>query len=905
MRLIRRLFFLFCLIATGLVVWGGVYARKEGFTKSWRNTIEREFASRGYHVAIGKVTLGAFRGLVAEDVKFFQDESRSQEVAVLDDVYLDVDLSRILDKQLSINTLDVQDASLSLPLDPSDPKNKARLIVTNLSGRIVVTESLIEIVRAEAEVSGILLSLKGTLIRPPNVKEEASEGELEKRRENLAKFSERSAQLQQVLKYVNEFEFPGEKPTLDIEFRGDLRDIATTTATAKLSTSTLKKKRQPYEIQSLLGEVIFDGRSNSIELKEFEMTDSRGTLDIDASWDQELNRINFKVDSGVDLANLIGLYKKDKRLKEVVFFDSPKITAEGFLNLDDLEQEGAFQFPGEVLGEIHTEKFVSRGTVFNSLDFGFSLAGEKMYLRNLRLDHKTGVAFLNFKYEPGKGDETVKYQMEIKLDPRAFRPFFNERGRKFIDAWDFNDLSSVYIAALGQGPELDIGKWKNEQGVIDIRNFRLNGVEFQQFETEVETDQHFVWFRNVKMSREDGDIVAELAQSDIRTGQWEVKGVVSNTDHIEGAKAFSPKLSQSLKKYQISTPPTIRLHGTIDGRRVEEVGDSPRKNKIHVSFEGNSDARFEFLGKTLALSSPRGEIDIENSRVFVKNFSAGVFGGTVKLDYDSKNVRSSQKPYETRIQVINLPFHEITKLYGGYDASKGTLNADFRFSGNAGSITSLNGDGTASLSDGDLFGIPLMGPLSKMIRKSNPKVAKPDYTVVTEATGTFQVRKGVVSTEDLVALTSGFRIGGRGTISCVDQSVDFDAVVNLRSGPGRLLLTPVSELLTYNCTGTITEPVWKPKHISKMTKLPGQMLSDVANIPMKGLQGIGKKLLGSGQKLWGTPPPEEELEVRRDGNEPDTPSPSAGTPGGGPKGKISPALNNLGRQLFKKKETIE
>ena len=73
MRWIRRLFLFLCLILTGVVIWAGIYARKNGFTESWRNAIEAEFEQRGYYVEIGKITLGAFRGLVAEDIQFFQE----------------------------------------------------------------------------------------------------------------------------------------------------------------------------------------------------------------------------------------------------------------------------------------------------------------------------------------------------------------------------------------------------------------------------------------------------------------------------------------------------------------------------------------------------------------------------------------------------------------------------------------------------------------------------------------------------------------------------------------------------------------------------------------------------------------------------------------------------------------
>src|SRR5690606_6548235 len=107
MRLIRQLFVFACFVFACAAIWAAVHARREGFSASWLNAIEQGFANRGYHVDIGKLTLGAFRGLVAEDVRFFVDAERTREIAFLDDVYLGVDLSRIFDKQISVNMLDV------------------------------------------------------------------------------------------------------------------------------------------------------------------------------------------------------------------------------------------------------------------------------------------------------------------------------------------------------------------------------------------------------------------------------------------------------------------------------------------------------------------------------------------------------------------------------------------------------------------------------------------------------------------------------------------------------------------------------------------------------------------------------------------------------------------------------
>lgn len=823
-----------------MIVWAAVYARKEGFTRSWRDAIEREFGSRGYYVDIGKLTLGAFRGLVAEDVRFFQDETRVQEVAYIDDVYLDVDLSRVLNsKQISINTLDVQEASLSLPLDPSRPDGK-RLRVTNLSGRVVITESVIEIVKAEASLVGVDLSIKGSLVRPALDEEKTvSEEDKVNRANSLA---DRRRQLLGFLQEFEAYAFSNGRPEVAIEFRGDLADLATTTASASLRTPAFSKQGQTYRVESLNAEVRFDGRANRAEIDSFQVRDAKGVLDLVGDWTQDGGRLNFTMESNADIASLAALFWNDKKFGEVVFFNPPEVKASGHLTLGSRDS-GQTGFPGEIIGQIRAERFVTRGTVFTGLDFGFSAAGDRFYLRNLRLDHKTGVAFLNLKYEPGKGDESVQYQTEIKLDPLVFRPFFDEKGRKFIDAWNFGEASTIYIAAAGKGADWAPGGWSN-RGVIDLRHFRLNGVAFEEMESDFETDGTTQWFRNVALVREEGKIVAELAQNNLKSKLWEVKGVVSTVDPVEGARAFSPKLSKALERYRHSSPPTIRLAGLLDARRDEEVGDESRRNELKIAFSGGGDARYDFLGKTLTLREPGGEVTVAGSRVHLTSLKAGVFGGSFELEYDAKNVRSKDQPFEASVRVSSVPLEAVTKHYGDRDAIKGRVDSAFTLSGNAGQVGSINGQGTAQIEDGYLFAIPVLGPLSKLISKGDSSGGNGGHSIAKEASATFSITNGLISTNDIEALTQAFRVRGAGTVSLVDQSVDLEAIVNTRGGLSRAILTPISELLTYSCTGTVMEPVWKPKHISNLGKVPAQLISEMTNIPIEGLRKIGQGIFG-------------------------------------------------------------
>jgi hypothetical protein len=849
MRLIRLLFLLACLAATCTAVWAAVFARREGFSESWRNAIELEFAERGYQVDIGKLTLGAFRGLVAEDVRFFQDATRTQEVAYIDDVFLDVDLSRILNKQVSINTLDVQNARLSLPLDPARPR---RLHVTGLSGRIVITESVIEIVKAEASVAGLDLEVKGSLVRPPLGGEKDHPGDP---REREAAFTERRRQFLRFLREFETYEFAEARPRVSIEFRGDLEDLATLTASARITAPAFRKHGQTYQVRSLDALVRFDGRENLARMEELAVRDEKGLFQATGEWTRKGNRLDFTATSTADIAGLTGLFWNEKKLGEVVFFTPPSIEASGHLDFN-LLRAPVRGFPGEIIGDVRTERFVTRGTVFSGAKFGFSLAGERFYLRNLRLDHKTGVAFLNLKYEPGKGDQTIQYQTEIKLDPLVFRPFFDERGRKIIDSWNFNETSSIYIAAVGQGETWKFTSWKN-RGVIDLRQFRLNGVDFLELETDYESDGANQWFRNVSLVRPEGKILAEVAQNDRAARTWDVKGVVSTVDLVEGARAFNPKLSKALEKYRHSSPPTIRLAGRLDGRRNEEVGEQPRRNELTVSFSGGGDAHYDFLGKTLTLSEPVGEVRISGSRVHLTHLTASVFGGGIDLRYEVEDVRSPEPPFRMHATLRGVPLERVTRHYGEKGDITGAVDLDLDLTGKIGRIASFQGVGSARISEGYLFAIPVLGPLSALLPGqggNNPAGGTASKgngpgNIAKEASANFRIENGVLATRDLEALTRSFRVKAAGSVSLVDQSVDLEAVVNTRGELSSTVLTPVSELLTYSCTGTIREPAWKPKHISNLGQVPATLISELTNIPVEGLKKLGQ----IGQELFTLP----------------------------------------------------
>ncbi len=545
MKLLRRLLVIFCLVALIGAIWGAVYARKYGFSQSWRTRIEQEVAKRGYFIRIGKLTLGPLRGLVAEDVQFFQSEKRREEIAFLDDVYLDLDFRNVFNrKQLSINTLDIQKAKLSLPLEPGNTNSKSKLKIGNISGRVVVTESQIEIVRTSAEIEGIEVSIKGSLYRPAEASELFSKKNQSKseREQELQEIADRRALVRKVLSELKRFEFlTSEKPRLELEFRSELENLTELRAQGRFVARDFRRGR--YTVESIDITAEYDGERDRAILKDLKLRDEKGDLRINAEWQEDSKDLRFSLHSTADLPQLAASILTRHKLGEVVFFSPPKVEMEGKINLEEIGREDVPEFwiPADVVGHFRCDRFVAKGgEVFSGMEFDFSASGDRFYLRNCRLDHKTGIVQANLMFDGSGGERSFRFQSEIKMDPGTFSPFFSdENTRSFLDLWDFDSDSTVYVAAVGQGPSLDSNTWQSK-GVVDLRNFKLGGEPFGELEASYELDGYTQTFRDVRLLTPTGLFKSDEIVYNAKTKKWKLPEIFPGLNLLESPDILNP-----------------------------------------------------------------------------------------------------------------------------------------------------------------------------------------------------------------------------------------------------------------------------------------------------------------------------------------------------------------------------
>jgi hypothetical protein len=103
------------LISTGATMW---YLYRKGFSSHGGSGWWMNCGRRGVEVTFSKLTLEPFRGLVAKDVKVFQNASRKLVIAKVDEVVVEANYAHAARGEPFLNALTLVDAALELPLDP-------------------------------------------------------------------------------------------------------------------------------------------------------------------------------------------------------------------------------------------------------------------------------------------------------------------------------------------------------------------------------------------------------------------------------------------------------------------------------------------------------------------------------------------------------------------------------------------------------------------------------------------------------------------------------------------------------------------------------------------------------------------------------------------------------------------
>jgi hypothetical protein len=261
---------------------------------------------------------------------------------------------------------------------------------------------------------------------------------------------------------------------------------------------------------------------------------------------------------------------------------------------------------------------------------------------------------------------------------------------------------------------------------------------------------------------------------------------------------IDPKLWKTVLPYKFRDAPTVTANGLYQFR-------GGKNTRLEITIEGANGMEYEFLGKNLPFDRVSGRLLVTTDRLQIVDLRGGLMSGVLGGNADISLAQNDSR-YRANVSVSGINFPRLTDLYYNYKTAHGLLSGTYDFTGLGSDPRTMVGRGKVEVTNGDVFAIPIFGPLSGIL---NHIVPGGGYSIAHTASANFKISDGIIHTDDFEASGTLFSMLGYGDIHFLDDKLDFNLRLNMK-GPG-VLLTPVYKLFEYTGEGSLKKPDWHPK----------------------------------------------------------------------------------------------
>ncbi|MFY7817041.1 MAG: AsmA-like C-terminal region-containing protein [Akkermansiaceae bacterium] len=466
---------------------------------------------------------------------------------------------------------------------------------------------------------------------------------------------------------------------------------------------------------------------------------------------------------------------------------------------------------------------------------GYSL--ERLTLNDIVIDHPrgklTGMLFMD--------DAQVSYELESTFPPEIWRPFFpGQTLEKVLGDFSSHPQSRCWVKLNGKIDRKDRTAWSVD-GQGKVENLRYRQVPVHSCFTKLQLKHHSLRFSDIAVdfdySQYDlqkiyqggvhGPVQAALVSYDHDAGMVQIQQLRGNVYPVPLLNMFAVSVADAVSDYRFHTPPSLTADGSID---VRDQG----RTQLKVTLQKAPKITWEFLGDPVTFSDVSTELMIDSQKVVLNRLSAQVFGGTCAGSVTASIGRENR--YNTEIRWNALKMADISEAYHFEQKGYGTLTGRISLAGIAGVTQSLEGEGLCSLEKGELFAVPVFGPLSPVIstvladRRAGFERAK-------DAFSNFVIRKGVIETNDFTTYTTSLKFTGNGKVDLHEKTVDMTMRMNARGLLGIVVLPfqPIIKgLFQFHGQGPMNKPKWE--HVI-FTSPPDQEKNILLrNLPLRALR---------------------------------------------------------------------
>jgi len=750
--------------------WTAWYLAKRGFGKEWRDRVSEELHKRGVEASIQRLTVDPVRGLIAQNVRIYDFKNRENTLAVISEVALDINYAALLHHQPFLNALDVRGAELTIP-NPAAAPGTPKTQIKELHAHVYFPPEQIYVSQVEGIFCGVRISATGQLIKRSDYKpsDEISDEE----------WRQRLLLIHRVADELRRFTFPGEGPSLQVKFAGDLSRFETVHAEATLKGDRLRRGDYEMANLSLAGE----WANQTLQINQCSWSDNAGDFSGRATWSRESNAAEFQGRSTLDA----------KRFLEAVGF--PQLLADATFNSPPLlELSGAANFAEEkpkinVIGRVAAERFSYKTVPLLKLTADFSWDGDRGMIRDLRLRHESGELRGDLLDAPNDFRITV----DSAIDPIIFRAFTSPEMGRFLAEWVWSRPPSIRFAL--HGPGRDPVTWAGE-GTIATQRTRFRGAWMNEASAALRLENGALHLDNLRVLREEGvgtgSIAYDFAHHEIR-----FKDIKSALRLMEAIVWVDPKYFKEVAPYKFRQPPNLVVNGVFHFHGAND--------HIEIKVDAPAGMDYVFLGKTLPIDRVSGRLLFTDNRLQLIDIDGKLFNGEVLGGADFSLARNDNR-YRANLTLDGVDFPRLADLYFKYQTAHGRLSGAYEWTSAGSDARAMQGAGTAKVTDGDIFAIPIFGPLSQLLSAIIPGAG---YSLARQAKSTFTIKNGVIHTDDFKVSGKLFGMIGHGDVHFLEDKLDFD--IRIEAGGAGVVLTPMYKLFEYKGEGSIAKPNWHPK----------------------------------------------------------------------------------------------
>jgi len=742
-------------VAISFLFGGGWYLAKRGFGRQWRYRVVEELHKRGVEASVGRLTLDPFRGLIAQNVRIFDYKNRENTLAFINEVSLDINYN----------------AQITLPLRATNGKtDKAQL--NDFRAHVYFPPEQIYVSQAEGIFCGIRISATGQLIKRKNYKPSPPIPEDEWRK--------RLSIAQRVVNELQKFSFPTAPPSLQVKFAGDIADIENARVEATLRGDRLQ--RGNYEIRNF--SALAEWNHQHLDVTHCEWGDGMGGFAGRAEWDRQSNSATFQVRSSLDLKTFLDALGLGGPLADLAFHSPPLVEISGLVNF------GPNHFRPAIIGHATFGRFTYKTVPFSELTADFSWDGERTLLQDLRLQHQTG----QLRADLFDASNDFRLNVESTIAPSAMRALASPELNEFLREWEWQRSPTIRLAIRGDNHNPE--NWRGE-GTIALGRTRFRGAWMNSGSAKIHFADGAITCEDFRVVRDEGTGTGNFTY-DFKKHEVRVSKIKSSLQPAQVIFWIDPKIWKTVVPYRFRHPPTVTANGLYQFR-------GGKNTHLEVTVDGANGMDYSFLGKTLPFDRVSGRLLFTNDRLQIIDLRGGLLSGTLRGNADISLAQNDQR-YRADISISGINFPQLTDLYYNYKTARGQLGGTYDFTGLGSDPRTMHGRGKLEVTDGDVFAIPIFGPLSGIL---NHIVPGSGYSIARKASASFKITEGIIHTGDFEASGMLFSMLGNGDVHFLDDKLDFNLRLNMK-GPG-VVLTPVYKLFEYTGEGSLKKPDWHPK----------------------------------------------------------------------------------------------